>query len=150
MSNHSPSNLNFLPTLKWNFSGKTISASRHVLLSSNTYFTKIFMKGLVISIVAFSLILPGIATKLCIKLNILASSLFYFVQFATHHFINSLVQSDKFFKIRQICNIKKDIGDFWRLFWWILKKLSYCLGEFRKWFVKNCTKNKLVASRWLS
>ena len=43
----------------------------------------IFVKGLVISIFVFSLILSAIAAKHFIKLNILATSLFYFAQFPT-------------------------------------------------------------------
>jgi len=56
----------------------------HVLLSSNTCFTKISIKGgLVLSLLVSSLILSAVAAKHCIKLDILATSLFYLVQFPT-------------------------------------------------------------------
>ena len=64
----------------------SIATLGHILLRSKTHFTKISVKGggdLVISIFVFYLILHAIAAKHCIKLDILATNLFYFVQFMT-------------------------------------------------------------------
>ena len=54
-------------------------------------------------------ILPATAAKQCIKLDILATSLLYLIQFATY-FLNSLTQYANLFKIRQIYNTKKAFG----------------------------------------
>ena len=74
--------------------------------------------------------LPAVAAKQCIKLDILATSFFYTsYSLRLNHFLKSLIQYANFFKIRQ----KNAIAFFISYIWRSWKKLAYCIRELRKW-----------------